>query len=553
MLERISILCLSLVLVSVWGCSATLRRPSAKEYYQQASDSFTDEDYLGASDQYQELLDQYPLNPYAEEAQLKAAYGLFMEENYAEAVAAFKDFERAYPTSKHMPFVKYFLGITNYSQIRSKDRDQAVTRRADGFFQEVIDRYPESAFVLEAEEKSKSARDILAAHELMVANFNEKRDNLTATKARLRSLIEQYSETDATVEALGRLEQILNEEGNVELAELAARAQSARRAASQAPSVEPPFYSPLLGGTQGGEDEVTGSDGLLVAGVDPLLLLVSELKKQEEAERLARTEADAERLAAEKEAEQEERALDDAFDDDRSYEVGDDYREVDLEALEAERAALETPDIEELEFDVETDDIGPLELTEQDVKREGVLPSARDAGHVSSFSDEDDIDLSDDDILTLDIEDDAIALEEDAEALEAAGVLDAEEEAGDVVEEIATVEDMTSDDEVEGGAEVAEAEPVLSPVEEEAEDDEAVIAVEQSEPVELGESEVEYAEIIDEEAAASDVLTNGDVALSKRGNVSSNDRERLETFPLSGREAVLGIDIEEIDFEFEDE
>jgi len=553
MLERISILCLSLVLVSVWGCSATLRRPSAKEYYQQASDSFTDEDYLGASDQYQELLDQYPLNPYAEEAQLKAAYGLFMEENYAEAVAAFKDFERAYPTSKHMPFVKYFLGITNYSQIRSKDRDQAVTRRADGFFQEVIDRYPESAFVLEAEEKSKSARDILAAHELMVANFNEKRGNLTATKARLRSLIEQYSETDATVEALGRLEQILNEEGNVELAELAARAQSARRAASQAPSVEPPFYSPLLGGTQGGEDEVTGSDGLLVAGVDPLLLLVSELKKQEEAERLARTEADAERLAAEKEAEQEERALDDAFDDDRSYEVGDDYREVDLEALEAERAALETPDIEELEFDVETDDIGPLELTEQDVKREGVLPSARDAGHVSSFSDEDDIDLSDDDILTLDIEDDAIALEEDAEALEAAGVLDAEEEAGDVVEEIATVEDMTSDDEVEGGAEVAEAEPVLSPVEEEAEDDEAVIAVEQSEPVELGESEVEYAEIIDEEAAASDVLTNGDVALSKRGNVSSNDRERLETFPLSGREAVLGIDIEEIDFEFEDE
>ena len=516
MFERIWVLCLSLLLVSVWGCSATLRRPSAKEYYQQATESFTDEDYLGASDQYRELLDQYPLNPYAEEAQLKTAYGLFMEENYAESVAAFKDFERAYPTSKHMPFVKYFLGITNYSQIRSKDRDQAVTRRADGFFQEVIDRYPESAFVLQAEEKSKSARDILAAHELMVANFNEKRGNLTATKARLRSLIEQYSETDATVEALGRLEQILNEEGNVELAELAARAQSARRTNSEASSAE----------EDDPEDEATDSDGLLargnvssndemldtsplVAGVDPLLLLVSELKKQEEAERLARTEADAERLAAEKEAEQEERALDDAFDDDRSYEVGDDYREVDLEALEAERAALETPDIEELEFDVETDDLGPLELTEQDV------------------SDEDDLDLSDDDILTLDIEDDAIALEEDTEALEAAGVLDAEEEAEDVVEEIAAVEDTTIDDEVAIGAEVAEVE--------EGEDDEAVAAVEQSEPVEMSESGVEYAEIIDEEAASSDALTNGDVALS------------------TGREAVLGIDIEEIDFEFEDE
>ena len=529
MLERIWVLGLSLVLVSVWGCSATLRRPSAKEYYQQAAESFTDEDYLGASEQYQELLDQYPLNPYAEEAQLKAAYGLFMEENYAEAVGAFKDFERAHPTSQHMPFVKYFLGITNYSQIRSMDRDQAVTRRADGFFQEVIDRYPESAFVLEAEEKSKAARDILADHELMVANFNEKRGNTTATKARLRSLIEQYSETDATVEALGRLEQLLNEEGNVELADLAARAQAARRANSDAPKAE----------EESPQDEATGSDGLLargnvssnthemldtsplVAGVDPLLLLVSELKKQEDAERLARTEADAERLAAEKEAEQEERALDDAFDDDRSYEVGDEYQEVDLEALEAERTALESTDIEELEFDGETDDLGTLELTEQAV------------------SDGDGLDLSDEDILSLDIEEDDIALEEDAEALEAAGVLDAEEEAEDGVEEIASDEDTTIDADMEVGAQVAEAEAV--------EDDAAVAAVEQSE------SGPEYAERMDEEAASSDALTNGDVALRKRGNVSSNDTEMLDTFPLSGREAVLGIDIEEIDFEFEDE
>ena len=508
MFARIWVLCLSLLLVGVWGCSATLRRPSAQEYYQQASASFTDEDYLGASDQYQELLDQYPLNPYAEEAQLKTAYGLFMEENYAEAVAAFKDFERAYPTSRHMPFVKYFLGITNYSQIRSRDRDQAVTRRADGFFQEVIDRYPESAFVLQAEEKSKSARDILAAHELMVANFNEKRGNMTATKARLRSLIEQYSETEATVEALGRLEQLLNEEGNVELAELAARAQSARRANSEAP---PPAEE-----TQAGEDEATDSDGRLVAGVDPLLLLVSELKKQEEAERLARTEADAERLAAEKEAEQEERALDDAFDDDRSYEVGDDYREVDLEALEAERAALETPDIAELEFDEGTDDLGPLELTEQEVV------------------DEDDLDLSDEDILTLDVESDAIALEEDAEALEAAGVLDAEEAAEDSVEEMVAAEDTMLDAEGEVGAEVAGTEPALSPVEGEVEEGEAVAAVEQSE------SELEYAEIDEPvlspaEGEAVSAETNGDVALS------------------AGREAVLGIDIEEIDFEFEDE
>ena len=197
MSERIWVFFLSIVLVSVGGCSATVKRPSAKEYYQGAAEAFEDEDYLLASEKYQELLEQYPLNPYAEESELKAAYGHFLDENYAEAIAGLRDFERAYPTSQHMPFVKYFLGMANYEQIRSLDRDQAVTRKADGFFQQVIDRYPESAFVLQSEEKSKAARDVMAKHEVYGADFNEKRGNVAATKARLRTRVGRYAEPDA--------------------------------------------------------------------------------------------------------------------------------------------------------------------------------------------------------------------------------------------------------------------------------------------------------------------------------------------------------------------
>ena len=480
MTERIGVLCLSIVLVGVWGCSATLRRPSAKEYYQQAAGSFEEEDYIGASEQYQELLDQYPLNPYAEESHLKAAYALFMEEDYVGSVAAFKDFERAYPTSEHMPFVKYFLGITNYSQIRSLDRDQAVTRRADGFFQEVIDRYPESAFVLEAEEKSRAARDIMASHELYVADFNEKRGNIAATKARLRSLIEQYSETNATVEALGRLETILNEEGNVELADLAARAQAARQAAM--------LDSRTAEETDAEDDgETSASNGAFATGVDPLLLLVSELKKQEDSERLARTEADAEKLAAEKKAEQEERALDDAYaDDGRSYEVGDDYQEVDLEALEAERQGAQGSDLDEFEHE---DDF------------EG------SAGANDESVDDDDAELSDNVGLTLEIDDDDFELEDDGDALEAAGVLSAEDEL---------------DGEYEADMDEAEAE-------------QEVVDVEQDEPIEPAEV-VEQVEVYEEE----------DTSDSMR-------RARGDVEVRTGRDAVLDIDIEEIDFEFEDE
>ena len=471
---RAGVVCLTLALLGVAGCSATLRRPSAKEYHQQAAASFEKEKYLDAADQYQELLDQYPLNPYAEEALLKNAYSHFMEENYVEAIALLKDFERAYPTSPHMPFVKYFLGIANYTQIRSLDRDQAVTRRADGFFQDVIDRYPESAFVLHAEDKSRASRDILAQHELYVAEFNRKRGNDAATKARLRGLIEQYSETDATINALDSLERILNDEGNLELADLAARALAARRDAAP----------------DAAESDV---DGRLVAGVDPLLLLVSELKKQEDAERLARTESDAERLSAEKEAERQEREADDAQDDaPRSFEVGDDYREVDLAALEREREYARTaalaPDVDSLELE------STLELEDAETA-------------VGTLSDEE---LEVSDTLTLDL-DEEVELEDAA----AAGVLDPEEDvAGEPAERA-------------GERELAEAAEPGTPAVDEA---------------------------VPSPPASDDTIPETDEPREvARVEDTADDVAPVVADGPDSEDTVLGIAIEDIDFEFEDD
>ncbi len=477
MSERIGVFLLSIVLVGVVGCSATLKRPSAKEYYQEAAEAFEDEDYLLASEKYQELLEQYPLNPYAEEAELKAAYGHFLEENYAEAITTLRDFERAFPTSQHMPFVKYFLGMANYEQIRTPDRDQAVTRKADGFFQQVIDRYPDSAFVLQAEEKSKAARDVMANHELYVADFNEKLGNKVATKARLRTLVERYSETDAAVDALGRLGRILNHEGHVDLADLAVRAQAARQAAGDEPQAdEPDAAASELG-------------GLLVSGVDPLLLLVSELKKQEDAARLARTEADTEKFAAEKAAEQEERALDAEFEDEeRSFEVDEDYRE-------------------EIERDEDGEDSDEFEMSDSDALE-------LDTGFAADLEEE----------LTVDDED--FELDGDVAALEAAGVLSAEEDGADsnttdsVVPEPETARELAET--LEEGREVSA----------------TVESLDDAGPREGAREEM---------AAVDEIVPVDTDASVVRIKIERGAEIR------AARDAVLDIDIDSIDFEFEDE
>src|SRR5919106_6724339 len=141
------------------GCSTTVKRLSAKEYYTKANEAFVEESFSLATEQYRELLDQYPLNPYAEEAQLKIAYSYYLDKQYAEAIGAFHDFERAYPTSPHLPFVEYYRGMCYLEQMRSIDRDQSVTEKAHDFFKSVVERFPDSSFAPLAEEKIEVCRE----------------------------------------------------------------------------------------------------------------------------------------------------------------------------------------------------------------------------------------------------------------------------------------------------------------------------------------------------------------------------------------------------------
>lgn len=252
------------ILIGLSGCAGITRRLSAKEYYTEANESFAKEDFISASEKYQDLLDQYPLNPYAEEAQLKIAYGRYLDKKYADALSSFSDFERTYPTSTHLPFVQYYRGMSYLDQTRSIDRDQSVTEKANDFFRTVSDRHGGSSFAVLAEEKSQACRESLAEHELYVAEFHMKRFALLPAKARLRRVIEEYPETDAATKALGHLQEILEDIDKQELAALAGKALASRKAAK--PKSAETGQSPP-------------------PEVDPLLALVTELKKQESEDR----------------------------------------------------------------------------------------------------------------------------------------------------------------------------------------------------------------------------------------------------------------------------
>jgi outer membrane protein assembly factor BamD len=212
-----------LVIAAVSGCAAK-KHLTADQYFNDATENFRSGALTLAIDQYHELLDQYPFSEYNEEAELKIAHAHYLAGNYPEAIVALTDFQRRHPTSAHLPFVGYALGMCYVQQMGTADRDQTAARSAQNYFLTVSQQYPDSPFSELARIELARCRERLAEHELYIANFYNKRGNHPAAKVRLLTLASRYEETDASADGLLRLARLCRAEDDTEQAVLAYQA-----------------------------------------------------------------------------------------------------------------------------------------------------------------------------------------------------------------------------------------------------------------------------------------------------------------------------------------
>ena len=69
-------------------------------------------------------------------------------------------------------------------------------------FSELIKRFPESIYVEDAQQRMRHLRNILAQHEVNVANFYMRRGAFVAAANRARYVVENYQQAPAMPEAL---------------------------------------------------------------------------------------------------------------------------------------------------------------------------------------------------------------------------------------------------------------------------------------------------------------------------------------------------------------
>jgi outer membrane protein assembly factor BamD len=213
---------------SSWIGCAGKRKMSAEETNAQAGEYFESGAYDLAIESYKELLDQHPFTEHAQAAELKTAQAYYLMGRYAEATAAFSDFERMHPTSPDVPVVTYYLGMSYLKQMRPEDRDQGPSDKARAYFAAVMDRYPGSPWAERAALRLRECNEALAAHELYVANYYLRRNNLPAAEARFGRLLRNYPDTDAAAQGLFLLGAEYAEQGMQRPAALTYRALQVR-------------------------------------------------------------------------------------------------------------------------------------------------------------------------------------------------------------------------------------------------------------------------------------------------------------------------------------
>ena len=159
------------VATALLGCAGKKPLVPADQLWTEANEAYADEAYDYAIQKYKALLDQYPFDPHAEEAELKIGQAYYEAERYPEAIAAFGNFERMHPTSSFLPTTEYHRGLAYLAQYTTADRDQQAVKNALNTFRNIIDRFPGTPWADRSQLRLRECREALARHEGEVANY----------------------------------------------------------------------------------------------------------------------------------------------------------------------------------------------------------------------------------------------------------------------------------------------------------------------------------------------------------------------------------------------
>ena len=176
--------------------------------YQQGLKELKRGDALFAAKKFNEAEILFPQSEYAPKAALMAAYSYYSQNYYSDAIAELERFIKIYPNHNNIDYAEYLLGLCFYEQIVDEKKDLKSMNDSKRIFLDIIKKYPQTDFSIDAEFKINLINDILAAKEIYIGRYYLNQKKWVAAINRFRTVIDSYDTTVYVEEALYRLVEI---------------------------------------------------------------------------------------------------------------------------------------------------------------------------------------------------------------------------------------------------------------------------------------------------------------------------------------------------------
>ena len=212
---------LYLLLLFISGCSFLDKKDfdndpangwTVEKLYSEAKKAMESGNYEKAVKYYEFLETRYPFGVVGRQSLLDLAYVYYKSEKYDEALTSCDRFIRLYPQNPSVDYAYYLKGLVNFDRgrgladrflaIDKSQRDPGAALKAFQAFKELGERFPDSVYLKDAQQRMVYLRNLLAQYEINVANYYMRRGAFIAAANRARYVVENYERTALVPDAL---------------------------------------------------------------------------------------------------------------------------------------------------------------------------------------------------------------------------------------------------------------------------------------------------------------------------------------------------------------
>jgi len=179
--------------------------PPADVLYAKGVQEVQSQNYDRAVKDFDAVEENYPYSSWSTHAELLAGYSQYKQQNYDDAISALNRFIALHPENQDVAYAYYLKALCYYEQIDDVQRDQTTTFESIQTLNDVITRFPDSAYARDSRIKLRLAYNRLAGHDMVIGRFYEKQHLYAAAIGRYQDVITSYQTTTYTPEALERL------------------------------------------------------------------------------------------------------------------------------------------------------------------------------------------------------------------------------------------------------------------------------------------------------------------------------------------------------------